>query len=109
MYSPPTRSVVLHRELGRPLVTSAAKIPINVRTTTEANGPQIRALICELAGSERSTRRRFHELRIGTCHRCRRRARAGLRHAMARRAASISRARHHGVCDGADGYAIRGV
>jgi hypothetical protein len=67
MYSPPTRPVVLRQELGRPLVTPAAKIPINVRTATEAAGSQIRALISELAASERSTRQRFRDLRTGTC------------------------------------------
>lgn len=67
MYSPPTRQVVLRLELGRPLVTPAAKIPINVRTATEAAGSQIRALISELAACERSTRQRFRDLRSGTC------------------------------------------
>jgi hypothetical protein len=66
MYSPPTCPVVLRLELGRPPVTPTAKIPINVRTATEAAGSQFRALISELAASERSTRRRFRDLCIGT-------------------------------------------
>jgi hypothetical protein len=68
VYSPATRSVVLRRDLAKPLKTPAARIPLRVREATDADGAQIRTLFMELSGSDRRTRERFLELRIGTCY-----------------------------------------
>jgi hypothetical protein len=68
VYSPTTRSVVLRRNLAKALDAPLAKIPIRVREATAADRAQIRTLIGELSGSDRSTRERFLALRIGTCY-----------------------------------------
>jgi GNAT superfamily N-acetyltransferase len=68
LYSPATRSVVLRRDLDRPLTPPPAKTPITVRPATAADRARVSALLCELTGYDRSTRERFLELGIGTCY-----------------------------------------
>src|SRR5215207_3533194 len=68
LYSPASRSVVLRRDLERPLVAPRAKIPINVRAADDGDGPRISALLSELSGDDSSARKRFLDRRIGTCY-----------------------------------------
>jgi hypothetical protein len=68
LYSPARRSVVLRRDLERPLATPRAKVPISVRAAADRDVLQIRALLSELSGYDRSTRELFLELQIGTCY-----------------------------------------
>jgi hypothetical protein len=68
LYSPASRSVVLRRDLERPLTTPRAKIPITVRAANDGDGRRISTLLSELSGDEGSTRKRFLDRRIGTCY-----------------------------------------
>jgi hypothetical protein len=68
LYSPARRSVMLRRDLDRPLATPTAKVPIDVRPAADRDVRQIRALLSELSGYDRSTRERFLDLQIGTCY-----------------------------------------
>ena len=68
LYSTGTPSVVLRRDLERPLEPPQAKIPITVRPAEAADGPAISALVAELSGYDRSNRERFLRLGIGTCY-----------------------------------------
>jgi GNAT superfamily N-acetyltransferase len=68
VYSPASRSVVLRRDLERPLVTPRSKIPIAVRAADDGDGPRISALLSELSGGEGSARKRFLDRGIGTCY-----------------------------------------
>jgi GNAT superfamily N-acetyltransferase len=68
LYSPASRSVVLRRDLDRPLASPQARTPITVRPVTAADRARVSALLSELSGYERSTRERFLELGIGTCY-----------------------------------------
>jgi hypothetical protein len=68
VYSPASRSVVLRRDLDRPLASPQARTPITVRPATAADRACVSALLSELSGYERSTRERFLEHRIGTCY-----------------------------------------
>ena len=67
-YSTGTPSVVLRRDLARPLQSPRAKIPITVRPAEAADGPAISRLVSELSGYDRSERERFLRIRIGTCY-----------------------------------------
>jgi hypothetical protein len=68
LYSPASRSVVLRRDLDRPLASPQAKTPIAVRPATAADRARVSELLSELRGYDRSTRERFLELGIGTCY-----------------------------------------
>jgi hypothetical protein len=68
LYSPASRSVVLRRDLERPLVAPRAKVPISVRAADDGDGPRISALLSELSGDDSSARKRFLDRRIGTCY-----------------------------------------
>jgi hypothetical protein len=68
LYSPASRSVVLRRDLDRPLAPPPARTQITVRPATAADRTRVSALVAELSGYDRSTRERFLELGIGTCY-----------------------------------------
>ena len=68
VYSTTTPSVVLRRDLDRPLQPPQAKIPITVRPAEPADGPAISKLVSELSGYDRSNRERFLHAGIGTCY-----------------------------------------
>jgi hypothetical protein len=67
-YSAGTPSVVLRRDLERPLQAPRAKIPIAVRAAEEADWPAISELVSELSGYDRSNRELFVSAGIGTCY-----------------------------------------
>ena len=68
LYSPTSRSVVLRRDLDRPLASPQARTPITVRPADTVDHARVSALLSELSGYERITRERFLELGIGTCY-----------------------------------------